>query len=183
MSGILRPWPAHHRTPHAVLTPSMKTPRLVGASTHVNCALAPPRRLTSVLTASKSASAGESGENSPRRQPARAPDVRGQRLREERVDLVHRSPVYGLWTCALWSTMNRATPRAVDAPGRTQRAAQNDNMPHRGAATWRAKAQPVSSPTGPVWTQPMLTDDRSTFTVDLAPQVSDTELLDPHVRW
>jgi hypothetical protein len=51
------------------------------------------------------------------------------------------------------------------------------------AATYRAKAQPISSPTGPVWTRPVLTVDRSTLTVDLAPHVSDTVLLDPHVRW
>jgi hypothetical protein len=79
--------------------------------------------------------------------------------------------------------MDRTTPYAVDAPGRTQRAAQNDDVAHRGADTWRAKAQPESSPTGPVWTWPVLTVDRSTFTVDLAPQVSDTVWLDPHVRW
>jgi hypothetical protein len=50
-------------------------------------------------------------------------------------------------------------------------------------ATWRAKAQPKFIPTGPVWTRPVLTIDRSTMTVDLAPHVSDTVLLDPHVRW
>ena len=31
-------------------------------------------------------------------------------------------------------------------------------------------------------TQPMLTVDRSMLTIDLAPHVSDTVLLDPHVR-
>jgi hypothetical protein len=75
--------------------------------------------------------------------------------------------------------MDRATPRAVDALGRTQRAAQNDDVAHRGAATWRAKAQPVSSPTGPVWTRPGLPVDWSMLTIDLGPQVSDTEPLDP----
>jgi hypothetical protein len=50
-------------------------------------------------------------------------------------------------------------------------------------ATCLARPGPTRSPTGSVRTRPVLTLDRSTLTVDLAPHVSDTVLLDPHVRW
>jgi hypothetical protein len=46
-----------------------------------------------------------------------------------------------------------------------------------------ARTGPTRRPTGPVRTRPELTVDRSMLTVDLAPHVSDTVLLDPHVRW
>ena len=48
-------------------------------------------------------------------------------------------------------------------------------------ATWRAKTSPYPGPTGPVWTRSLLTVDRSTLMVDLAPHVSDTETPDPLV--
>ena len=40
------PWPAHYRTPHATLTPPMRTPRLDGAFTRINRAPASLARLT-----------------------------------------------------------------------------------------------------------------------------------------
>ena len=45
------------------------------------------------------------------------------------------------------------------------------------------KPSPYLGPTGPVRTRSVLTVDWSTLTVDLAPHVSGTDALDPHVRW
>ena len=46
-----------------------------------------------------------------------------------------------------------------------------------------AQTGPTRAHQSPFETRPMLTVDRSTLTVDLAPHVSDTEPLDAHVRW
>ena len=43
------------------------------------------------------------------------------------------------------------------------------------------KPSPYLGPTGPVRTRSVLTVDRSTLMVDLAPHVSGTEARDPHV--
>ena len=55
---------------------------------------------------------------------------------------------------------------------------QHHSMPRGGP-----KPSPYPGPTGLVWTRPVLTIDRSMLTVDLAPHVSGTDTLDPHVGW
>ena len=55
---------------------------------------------------------------------------------------------------------------------------------HSLPRVWLGPAQtgPTRSPTDPFETRPVLTVDRSALIVDLTPHVSDTVLLDPHVR-
>jgi hypothetical protein len=50
-------------------------------------------------------------------------------------------------------------------------------------ATCLARPGPTRSPTSLARTRPILIVDQSTLIVDLAPHVSDTVLLDPHVKW
>ena len=44
------------------------------------------------------------------------------------------------------------------------------------------KPSPYLGPTGPVRTRSVLTVDRSTLTINLAPHVSGIDTMDPHVR-
>jgi hypothetical protein len=135
MPGRLPPWSAHHRTPHTMLTPPTKTPRLGRASTRVNCALAPPQRLTSELTVGKSIAAGETREHPLVGHP-RMNSVHKDHAERRRVDPVHRRPICIPWTSASWSTVSHAMPTAeghslVEAHGYDVAASQLATCPTR----------------------------------------------------
>ena len=96
------------------------------------------------------------------------------------VDLVHQGPcLRSMDQRLLVHREPRSRPQSKTTAQWRPKAVtwQRHSMPRGGP-----KPSPYPGPTGPVWTRPVLTVDRSTLTVDLAPHVSGTDTLDPHVR-
>jgi len=99
------------------------------------------------------------------------------------MDLVHHGPCLRSMDRELGSTVSRAHAHSQETkPSKSPTAPRGSATARHVSGSARPRPAQIRPCPGLVWTRPMLAVDRSTLTVDLAPHVSGTDTLDPHVR-